>query len=486
MAKRDLTQGPIASTLAAFALPVLGASVLQSLNGSVNAIWIGNLLGEAALTATSNANLVLFLLLGSVFGISMAATILVGQALGAREPDRAKCVVGTGATFFVALSLVLAAVGWVFTPAILHLLGTPQAAFQHAVDYLRVIFLAVPFMNTLAFAMAVLRGSGDSRTPFWFMALSVGLDIALNPLLIRGAGPLPAMGIAGSAASTLVAQAISLLALLSLLHRRHHPLLPRRDELNHYRPRPHLLRAIVVKGIPMGLQMIVISSAALVVMGFVNAFGVETAAAYGVAAQLWTYIQMPALAIGAAVSSMAAQNVGAGRWDRVGRIAQVGVLFNLILTSAVVGLLYLADRHVLGFFLPVDSPAIPIAVHINDVGSWSFVLFGVTLVLFGVVRATGAVMPPLVILAIALFGVRVPFAWGLRGELGADAIWWSFPLAAGVSAVLGALYYRFGGWRKASFAVEEVPATGTAADTGVSTPAMDQEPMYEGAAAATR
>lgn len=482
-APRDLTEGPIARTLAAFALPVLGANVLQSLNGSVNAIWIGNLLGEAALTATSNANLVLFLLLGAVFGVSMAATILVGQAFGARDIARAKCVVGTGATFFVAVSAVLAVAGWMLTPAILGALGTPAPAFALAVDYLRVIFLAVPVMNAFGFAMAVLRGSGDSRTPFYFMAVSVGLDIALNPLLILGLGPLPAMGIAGAAMSTLVAQAVSFAMLLALLRRRRHPLLPGRHELNHYRPRPQLLRAIVVKGIPMGLQMIVISAAALAMMGMVNDFGVGTAAAYGVAAQLWTYVQMPALAIGAAVSSMAAQNVGAGRWNRVGKIAGAGVLFNLVLTGSVVALLYVADRYALGLFLPGDSAAIEIAVHINNLASWSFVLFGVTIVLFGVVRATGAVMPPLLILFVALLVVRVPFAWMLRGALGADAIWWSFPLGAIVSTVLGILYYRYGGWRQARIAPPP-PVTGTAPDTGVAVPAMDRDPMYEAGAAA--
>ena len=481
-APRNLTEGPIGRTLAAFALPVLGANVLQSLNGSVNAIWIGNLLGEAALTATSNANLVLFLLLGAVFGVSMAATILVGQAYGARDVARAKCVVGTGATFFVAVSALLAVAGWILTPAILRLLGTPEPAFDLAVDYLRVIFLAVPVMNAFGFAMAVLRGSGDSRTPFRFMALSVALDIALNPLLIRGFGPVPAMGIAGSAASTLVAQAISFTGLLYLLHRRRHPLLPGLNELDHYRPQPRLLRAIVVKGVPMGLQMIVISAAALAMMGLVNAFGVQTAAAYGVAAQLWTYVQMPALAIGAAVSSMAAQNVGAGRWDRVERIARMGVLFNLVLTGTLVALLYLADRYALQLFLPGDSGAIAIAVHINNLVSWSFVLFGVTIVLFGVVRATGAVMPPLVILFVSMLVVRVPFASFFSERFGADAIWWSFPLGAVVSVTLGVLYYRFGRWRQARIA-PEVPATGTAADTGVATPAMDREPLYEEPAA---
>lgn len=475
---RDLTQGPIARTLAGFALPVLGSNVLQSLNGSVNAIWIGNLLGEAALTATSNANLVLFLLLGTVFGVSMAATILIGHALGAQDPQRAKCVVGTGATFFVVVSTILAIAGWWLTPAILSLLGTPAAARPHAVEYLRVIFIAVPVMNAFAFAMAALRGAGDSRTPFRFMALSVALDVGLNPLLIRGIGPLPALGIAGSALATLIAQAISFAALLALLYVRHHPLLPRRHELGHFRPVPKLLRAIVVKGVPMGLQMIVISFAALAMMGLVNEFGVQTAAAYGVAAQLWTYVQMPALAIGAAVSSMAAQNVGAGRWDRVGRIAGAGILFNLVLTGTLVALLYVADRPALGLFLPSDSGAIATAMHINNVASWSFVLFGVTIVLFGVVRATGAVTPPLVILCIALLVVRIPFAWILRDSIGAEAIWWSFPLGAAVSVTLATLYYRFGGWRRARLVAEE-PATGEAADTGNSVPAMDREPIFE-------
>jgi Na+-driven multidrug efflux pump len=137
---------------------------------------------------------------------------------------------------------------------------------------------------------------------------------------------------------------------------------------------------------------------------------------------------------------------------------------------------------VLGLFLPAGSGAIPIAIHINDVASWSFVLFGVTLVMFGVVRATGAVFAPLVILAVALFAVRVPFASLLRDRLGADAIWWSFPLAAAVSTVLCIAYYRYGSWRQAQLLPQETTA-GNAADTGVSTPAMDAEPAYEAIAA---
>jgi putative MATE family efflux protein len=465
----NLTEGPIFRTLAVFALPVLGSNVLQSLNGSVNAIWVGRLLGESALAATSNANLVLFLLLGTIFGIGMAATILIAQAIGGRDAARAKRIVGTSASFFAGISIAVAIGGYLLTEQILHLLGTPPDAFALAGSYLRIIFIAIPAMNFLSFMMTVLRGAGDSRTPFYFMALSVALDIALNPLLILGLGPFPRLGIAGAAMSTLVAQIVALIAFLILIYWRAHPLRLTRPELRLLLPDPPLLRTIIAKGIPMGLQMIVISVSALLLIGLVNTYGSHVAAAYGVAAQLWTYVQMPALAIGAAVSSMAAQNVGANRWDRVGRITGAGVLFNLVLTGSLVAILYITDRAVLGVFLPANSDAIAIATHINSIAVWSFILFGVTIVLFGTVRATGAVVPPLIILAFSILVVRTSFAYGLQDLLGPDAIWWSFAVGSAASLALALAYYFLGGWRQAHMS-EPLPASGEPPDTGYGLP----------------
>lgn len=465
----DLTSGPIPSTLLLFALPVLGSNVLQSLNGSINAVWVGRFLGESALTATSNANLVLFLILGTVFGIGMAATILVAQSVGARDLPEARRIVGTSATFFFLVSVVFAVCGWIWVDAILGALGTPADALPLARSYLRIIFIAVPMMNLLSFVMTVLRGAGDSRTPFFFMALAVLLDIVLNPLLIRGMGPFPELGIAGSATSTLIGQTVSVIAILIVLYVRKHPLRLAGADLALLRPDPSLLRIVVFKGVPMGLQMIVISAAALTVMGMVNSYGSQVAAAYGIAAQLWTYIQMPALAIGAAVSSMAAQNVGAGRWDRIGRIAASGVGFNLALTGALVAVLSVFDRPVLSLFLSSDSAAIDIASHVNTIASWSFILFGITIVLFATVRATGAVMPQLIILVISVLVVRTGFAYFMRGVLGEEALWWSFPAGSITSLVLAAAYYRFGGWRTLHM-IENRPAAGEPPDTGLGVP----------------
>ena len=474
-ARTDLTRGPIARTLVGFALPVLGSNVLQSLNGSVNAVWVGRLLGEEALTATTNANLVLFFLLGVVFGIGMAATIFVGQAIGARDIDRAKRVIGAVASFFLVSSIALACLGAAFSEQILALMQTPPSVRPLAVDYLRIVFLSMPFLYFFTFVMMAQRGAGDARTPFRFMLLAVALDVALNPVFILGLGPAPRMGIAGAAASTLVAQAVTLVAMVWRLYARGSDLRLVGPELRYLKPDPKLLAAIIGKGVPMGLQMAVISLSSIAMMTMVNAYGATTAAAYGVAMQVWTYVQMPAMAIGAAASSMAAQNVGAGLWDRVERTARAGVLLNVALTGILVAILYVVDPYLVDAFLPGQAKAIAIAERINSIAGWSFILFGVTFVLFGIVRATGAVMAPVLILVISLFGVRLAFAHGLEPVLGLDAIWWSFPVSMSVSMALAIAYYRFGGWRRARLAPTDRDRLEDAPKTGVGAPALDAD-----------
>src|ERR1700743_3559384 len=215
---RSLTEGSISAGMLRFALPILFANILQSLNGSVNSIWVGRFLGEAALTATANSNTVMFLLIGAAFGIAMAATILVGQCIGANDMPEAKRVVGTSATFFAAISVVMAIFGLVMCEPLLAAMSTPTYSLPLAVAYMRVIFLALPFLYMYAFVGSVLRGAGDSKTPFQFMLLSVAIDIALNPLFIFGLGPVPALGIAGSALATFVAQAVRPPALIVPLY----------------------------------------------------------------------------------------------------------------------------------------------------------------------------------------------------------------------------------------------------------------------------
>jgi len=447
--QRNLTEGSIPTVLFRFALPILFANVLQSLNGSVNSVWVGRYLGEAALTATSNANTVMFLLIGAAFGVALAATILVGQCIGANDIPETKRVVGTSATFFTGISVAMAVAGLLLCRPLLIAMSTPAASLDLAVAYMRVIFLALPFLYLYAYVGAMLRGAGDSKTPFYFMLLSVGLDIALNPVFIFGVGPIPRLGIAGSALATFVAQAVSLTALITHLYRRRHLLVLHKDELALLKVDWSVVGTLVKKGIPMSAQMLVMSLSGVLMITLVNRFGVDTTAAFGAALQLWNYIQMPAFAVAMAMSAMTAQNVGAGKWLRVRSIARWGVLYNVALTGAIALLMELLDRRLFALFVPAGSAALPIASHLNRVVTGSFVFFGVAVALFGVVRATGAVIAPLIILTITLLVVRFPVAELFLGRYGADAVWWSFPLSSGLSALLAVLYYKYGGWRHA-------------------------------------
>ena len=477
--QRNLTTGPIGSSLLLFALPILAGNIAQSLNGSVNAIWVGRFLGESALTATANANTIMFFLIGSVFGIGMAATILIGQAMGGRQIGQARQVMGTAASFFIGLSVLIAIAGQFASHLLLSAMDTPAASLPLADAYLRVIFLAMPLLYAFAFFSAALRGAGDARTPFRFLLLAVVLDIALNPLLIFGLGPLPALGIAGSAWATLVSQAMALLAMaLYLRHKRHVLWLGRRD-IALFIPSGVILRTLLVKGIPMGLQMVLISLAMIMMMSMVNAYGTDTAAAYGASMQLWTYVQMPAMAIGAACSTMAAQNVGARLWSRVEATTRYGVVFNFLLTGALIAPIIALDRWTLALFLPGASAALDIARHLNHIAVWSFLFFGVNFVVSGVVRSTGAVMVPLLILALTLWGVRIPFAHLLQPVLGADAIWWSFPVSALLAMLLSLAYYRWGRWRRAHMLPADAPVGASPAEVPATPPSPVADPDPE-------
>ena len=456
-ARGDLTQGSIGSTLLKFALPTLASSILQSLNGTINAIWVGRFLGEGALAATSNANMVMFLLTAFVFGFGMAATILVGQAWGRKDVDQARRVFGTAGGSFLLVTIAIAIAGYYLSPAILHLLGTPGPAEPLALAYLRVIFLAMPALLLLTLAMMALRGAGDSMTPLFFMIVAVVLDSGLNPVFIRGLGPAPRMGIAGSATATLIANYAALIGLIAYIYIKDLPLRLRGPELRYLWCDLKIMKTIVVKGFPMGLQMIIISLSALALIGLVNHQGVDTTAAFGVALQLWTYVQMPAMALGAAVSAMAAQNIGAGLWDRVGRITRVGIIQALVITAAMIVALTLADRAVLSLFMGSDSPALPIARHIHLVATWNFLLFGVMMVLFGTVRANGAVWIPMIVLAVGLIPVRFGYIFATYHWLGADAIWTSFPVTSFINLALAVAFYLHGGWKKARMSVGDRP-----------------------------
>ena len=443
----DLTQGPLGRTLLIFALPQLIGNVLQSLNGSINAIWVGQLLGDTALAATASANILMFLLFALIFGFGMAATVRIGQAWGGHDVIAARRVMGTALGLTGAITLMTTVAGIAYADVLLDWLATPGAARGQALAYLQVALIGNPLATFTTMIAMGLRGAGDGATPLRFMILTALLEVALNPLLIQGWGPFPALGIAGSAWAMVIATTIGFAGLLIWIYAKDLPLRLRGAELRWLMPARAETANLLSKGLPMGAQMLIISSAGVVMIGLVNREGLVTAAAYGALLQIWNYIGMPAMAIGGAVSAMVAQHIGARREDRVDAISRAGALSNLAMTGVMIAALVPFDRPVLELFLGSSSPSVVAALHIQDLAIWTYLPFGVTIVLFGALRAYGVIYAQLLVLFFAMYVVRLGAYYLLYPSFGADALWYSFMLSSVVSMLLTMAVYFYAPWR---------------------------------------
>lgn len=445
---RDLTRGPILRTLIAFSLPTLGTNLLQTVGMTINAIWIGQLLGDQALAATANANTVMFLAFATVFGFSIATTVKMGIYFGSKETDGVRKAFGAGVGFSTGIAILGAIAGWMFSDQLLTMLSTPPSIRALAHDYLQVSFLAMPFSTLSMIVSMGLRSGGDAKTPFYAMIVSTIGSVVLNPLLILGIGPFPRLGIAGSALSLAVAQLLSVLVMVGWIYLRDLPIRLRGQEWHYLWPRSDELGYVLSKGLPMGGQMLINSSASLIMVGLVNREGMVTVAAFGAILQLWAYIQMPSFAISTAVSAMVAQNIGAGKHDRVNRINVAGLAVNGVVTGLLFLMLVVGDELILPLFLGAGSPAVAVAEHIQIMASWCWVLQGQMVIMLGTLRGYGVVVIPLLIMGVSLYPVRLGFYFLSYPLIGADALWLSYGFGAAVALGLTYLAYTYGGWRK--------------------------------------
>ena len=405
------------------------------------------MLGADALTAVATANVIMFMVMGAAMGIGTAAGVAIGQSLGAGDDRAVKRVVGGAVVLIVGLSLVLASMGWWFTPAIVDGIGTPAAARGFAITHLRFTCLAMPSIFTYLVMMMMLRGAGDARTPFRFTLLWIGGTVVLTPLLLTGAFGLPGLGIASLGLAGLAANALALGALVAYVYLKRSPIALHRGDLHHLRPDPVLLRLLIKRGVPLALESILVQGSYFVLLSAVNGYGAATAAAYAASAQLWGYVQLPSNALAAAMSAMAAMNIGAGRWDRVEKIALRGCGLSFVIATAATALMYALGDAPLRLFIPAGGEVLAIAWRINLIALWGWIALSATVGLFAIMRANGAMLAPMLIFALTMWVFRVPFALGLQPWLGDAAIWWSFPFGTICSALAAGAYYRWGGWR---------------------------------------
>ena len=437
---------PLWKTFLVFLAPMLLSNILQSMSGTINNIYIGQMIGVDALAAVSSFFPVMFFFIAFTIGLGAGASVLIGQAWGARERETARAVAGTTLVVGVLFALAVALFGGTFTQPMLRLLGTPPDILPDATRYARIILIAMPGLFIFLLSTAMLRGVGDTVTPLYTLVISTALGLLVTPALIRGWFGLPQMGVASGAWATVVGFSAATLWLIFRLRRIKSPLAPDADFVRHLRIKPKLLKGVLKVGVPTGVQMIVVALAELALLSFVNAYGSAATAAYGAVNQVVAYVQFPAISIAITASILGAQAIGAGRVDRLGAITKTALQMNVVLTGSLVLLGYLLSRQLMGLFI-TSEPVIEVAQTLLHIMLWSCVIFGMAAALSGIMRASGSVLVPTAISILCILFVELPTAWFMSHRIGLNGVWISYPVAFGAMLVLQSLYYRLV-WRK--------------------------------------
>ena len=439
---------PIWKSMSMFLVPLLLSNVLQSVGQLFGMVVVGRWLGVNDLAAISAFFPLFFLLVSFVIGIGSGSSILIGQAFGAKNEDRLKAIVGTTLTFTFIIGVVLAIVGSIFAMDIMRLMGTPENIIEISVHYARIVFISMPVLFLYFAYTTFMRGTGDSKTPFYFLIVSTALNMILLPILIFGWLGAPKLDVYGAAYASVISTVITFIVMLVYLKKKNHPLQLDSTVRKYLRMDGELLKLLLRLGIPASINMILVSLSEIAVIAFVNRYGSDATAAYGVVNQVASYVQMPAVSLGITVSIFAAQSIGANQFDRLQKVVKAGIIMNYVIGGVLISLIYLFSRDILSLFL-TSQTTIEIAHSLVMITLWSYLIFGHAQIISATMRASGTVLWPTVIGVVSIWLVEVPVAYYLsyHTSLGIEGIWIGYPAAFIVSLILQYAYYKLS-WQK--------------------------------------
>lgn len=439
-------QRPLWLRFLIFLVPLMASNILQSLSGTINGIYVGQLIGVEALAAISVFFPVMILLISFLIGLSSGATILIGQAWGAGNVTKIKEVFSTTLVVSFGGGIVVAILGGLFAGDMMAALGTPPDVIGMATDYARVMLMGMPGFFMFLLVTSMLRGVGDSVTPLIALCLSVAVGLVVTPALIMGWFGLPQLGVVSAAVAFIVGFMVVLVFLFVYLNWHKSPMAPDAALFSQLRVKVDVLKLVLRLGIPAGVQMIVSSLAALVIVGIVNRFGSEATAAYGAVNQVMSYVQFPAMSIGIAASIFAAQSIGARQVAEVERVTRTGLVMNLLITGFFVILAYLFSENLVRLFITSDA-VVEMTETLLRIVLWSVVLFGLGSVFSAVMRASGVVIVPMILALVSIALVELPAAVILSEVVGLEGIWMAYALSfASLLLLQGGYYFLF--WRR--------------------------------------
>lgn len=457
---RDMTQGSPAKLIWAFSIPMFIGNMFQQFYNMVDAIVVGRFIGPHALAAVGTSFPVIFLLVSLVLGLSMGSGIVISQYFGAKDHAKTRRAISTAITFQVISAIVMSIVGVVASRPLLVLLGTPEIILPDAAAYMQIFFGGVVFMFAYNAIAGVLRALGDSKTPLYFLMVSTVVNVVLNVYFVVSLG----WGVPGVAWATVISQGLSSVLCLIYIYYKVPYLKFTRHEWSFDK---NIFATMVKIGIPSSLQQGIASVGMLVVQSLVNGFGPTTMAAFAAAGRMDSFAMMPVMNFSMAISTYTGQNIGAGRFDRIGAGLKATLAMVVVSTIVVTILVFTVGAQLITIFVSAaETDVIRMGVDYMRTVSVFYVVFGALMVVNGVLRGAGDAFIPLFTSLTSLV-VRVVAAYWLTSTvLGYRGIWWSIPIGWSVAAFVPVLRYLSGAWRAKAVVRQQIFATTAPTEVG--------------------
>ncbi len=441
---RDLTVGSVPRTLLKFSMPLFFSGLLQMVYNMVDMIVVGRFVGTEGLSAVSIGGEVLQLITFVAMGFSNAGQILISRAVGEDRKDRVGQMVGTLFTLLMGLAVAITGIFLAGYQGVLRWLNTPEEIWEYTRQYSVTCVLGIVFIYGYNLVSAILRGMGDSRHPFQFIAIASVINVILDILLV---GPL-GMGALGAALATVIGQAVSFLFALRLLYRN-------REQIHfdfrpeHFRLHPEALRKLLSLGIPMVIQSAAVTFSMLFVNSYVNTYGTTAVAVTGIARKLESMIGVVSQAISSAGGAMVAQALGAGKTERVPRIVYCALWIVAIPAGIMAAVTALRPEWLFGLF-SADEAVLTMALTYIPVAMVQYL--GATLrpANFALINGSGNSRLNLLVALLDGIAARIGLALllGVALSWGISGFWYGNAFAGLVPFCIGSVYLTSGLWKK--------------------------------------
>ena len=470
----DVVNGRLFKPMMILAAPIVAGQLLQVGYNLADTYWVGRLGGDPV-AALSYSWAIIFLMVSVGGGLTVAGTVMVAQYKGAEDFRTTDHVAGQTLSFVTIVALAFAAVGYVLTPYLISLVGaTPGTPpYQMGVNYTRIIFIGVAFMFWFFIFDALSRGWGDTRTPLYLMAISITINVVIDPFLILGFHDNPVftwvgfegleatllaatgfegMGVEGAAVATVFSRGVAAVAGVYLLFTGRVGLQPRLDDLW---LKTDTVWSIVDIGAPIAIEQGARAGGLAILTAIIAIAGDDAVAAYGIVNRLSTLLFLPALGLSRGIETVVGQNLGARQIGRAKRSVYLGSGIITFIFIAVIAAAYPNAEAIVGVFLATDAGGTVAVTDVVEIGAlyiWiagpAYIFLGVFQITLGAIRGSGSTRAAMVLSIQELWLWRLPLAFILLVIVGMDitGVWYAVATSYIAAAIITSAWFMRGTW----------------------------------------